>query len=300
MKTTGTSTDVLKYYENNWEKIANCYDLDDDGIPIDPAWYRRRLYNQFLVNHQPKSVLDIGCGGGWTVLDALKKGINAYGVEPVEPLQKFAVNQIDKAGFDGDKILLDDLLHIETLEDNSQDCVALLSVIPHVPFDKLSHIHNQINRVLKPGGKLVVAYRNELFDFFTFNSITLDFYKNQVWALDELKELSNDSSVLESLKGLVTNPNIPGEFHTNVQDKSFGRLKRFKTNPLTIKEYLSGYNFNWLESHFYHFHAVPPLISNSVKNLKKLNHEMELNHSNDWRAQFMCPMYLVIAEKPSV
>ena len=48
MTKTGTSKDVLTYYHNNWDKIANCYNLDKDNIPIDPAWYRRRLYNNFL------------------------------------------------------------------------------------------------------------------------------------------------------------------------------------------------------------------------------------------------------------
>ena len=81
------------------------------------------------------------------------------------------------------------------------------------------------------------------------------------------------------------------------KDKSFGKLNRFKSNPLTIKDYLSLYGLKWLESHFYHFHAVPPLISNEVQSLKKINHHLELNYSNDWRANFMCPMYLVISEK---
>ena len=300
MNKTGTSKDVLNYYEKNWEKIAYCYDLDSDNIPVDPAWYRRRLYNDFLDKHKPKSVLDIGCGGGWTVLDALQKGIDATGVEPVRPLKNFAVELLNKEGFDGNKVLLDDLLYIEKLEDNSQDCVAFLSVIPHVPMDKLEFVHNEVNRILKPGGKFVVAYRNELFDFFTFNSITLDFYKNELWGLNELNELSNDSNLLESLKGLINNPDIPGKFHTNAKDKSFGKLKRFKTNPLTVGDYLSAFDFNWLESHFYHFHAVPPIISNTTKDLKKINHEMELNYSNDWRANFMCPMYLVIAEKSEI
>ena len=143
----------------------------------------------------------------------------------------------------------------------------------------------------------MVAYRNELFDFFTFNSITLNFYKNTIWNNKELSSINNDNKVLEALKNLVTNSNVPGEFHTNSSDKSFGKLKRFKTNPMTIKSFLAKYNLNWLESNFYHFHCVPPLISDKVKDLKKINHKMELNHSNDWRAQFMCPMYLVVCEK---
>jgi len=297
MNKTGTSKKVLNYYSNNWNEIANCYHLDDDGFPSDPAWYRRRLYNLFLEKYNPKSVLDIGCGGGWTVLDSLKLGIKTIGIEPVVELKIFAEKLINKEGYKGENILLEDLLYIESLKDNSQDCIALLSVIPHVPTNKLDRIHKELYRVLKPGGKLVIAYRNELFDFFTFNSITLEFFKNRIWELDELQKISKNSKVLKALRGLVKNPDLPGKFHTNVKDKSFGKLDRFKTNPLTIQNYLSSYGFKWLESNFYHFHAVPPLMSNKVKDLKKINHYLELNYSNDWRAKFMCPMYLVISEK---
>ena len=297
MTKTATSKDVLNYYSNNCDRIANCYDLDDKGLPNDPAWYRRRLYNQFLEKHKPKSVLDIGCGGGWTTLDSLKLGVKTIGLEPVIELKDFAENLLQKEGFDGKNILNEDLLYIKTLENNSQDCIALLSVIPHVPLNKIEKIHKELYRVLKPGGKLVIAYRNELFDLFTFNSITLEFYKNRIWELDELKKLSETPEVLKALSGLINNPDLPGKFHTNAKDKSFGKLNRFKTNPLTIKEYLSSYGLKWLESHFYHFHAVPPLISNEVQDLKKINHHLELNYSSDWRANFMCPMYLVISEK---
>ena len=297
MTKTATSKDVLNYYSNNCDRIANCYDLDDKGLPNDPAWYRRRLYNQFLEKHKPKSVLDIGCGGGWTTLDSLKLGVKTIGLEPVIELKDFAENLLQKEGFDGKNILNEDLLYIKTLENNSQDCIALLSVIPHVPLNKIEKIHKELYRVLKPGGKLVIAYRNELFDLFTFNSITLEFYKNRIWELDELKKLSETPEVLKALSGLINNPDLPGKFHTNAKDKSFGKLNRFKTNPLTIKEYLSSFGLKWLESHFYHFHAVPPLISNEVQDLKKINHHLELNYSSDWRANFMCPMYLVISEK---
>lgn len=297
MTKTATSNDVLNYYSNNWERIANCYDLDDRGLPVDPAWYRRRLYNQFLEKHKPKSVLDIGCGGGWTTLDSLKLGVKTIGLEPVIELKDFAENLLQKEGFDGKNILNEDLLYIKTLENNSQDCIALLSVIPHVPLNKIEKIHKELYRVLKPGGKLVIAYRNELFDLFTFNSITLEFYKNRIWELDELKKLSETPEVLKALSGLINNPDLPGKFHTNAKDKSFGKLNRFKTNPLTIKEYLSSFGLKWLESHFYHFHAVPPLVSYKVQDLKKINHHLELNYSSDWRANFMCPMYLVISEK---
>ena len=56
------------------------------------------------------------------LFDALKR-INAIGVEPVNPLQKFASNLLNEEGFEGE-ILLDDLLYIESLKSNSQECIA--------------------------------------------------------------------------------------------------------------------------------------------------------------------------------
>ena len=84
---TGTSEEVLGYYSRNWDKIANCYDVDEVGLPIDPAWYRKRLYIEFLQRNKPQSVLDIGCGGGSSVLDALELGIDVRGIEPVAELK---------------------------------------------------------------------------------------------------------------------------------------------------------------------------------------------------------------------
>ena len=44
-KKTGTSNETLDYYSKNWGKIANCYNFDADGFPVDPAWYRKNIYN---------------------------------------------------------------------------------------------------------------------------------------------------------------------------------------------------------------------------------------------------------------
>ena len=44
----------------------------------------------------------------------------------------------------------------------------------------------------------------------------------------------------------------------------------------SFSNFLAKYNFNWLESNFYHFHCVPPLISDKVKDLKKINHKIDI------------------------
>lgn len=289
---TGTSDDVLDYYSRNWEKIAKCYEIGADGLPCDPAWYRRRLYQQFLDRVKPQSVLDIGCGGGWTVLDALERGVDARGIEPVRELQEHGCRLLADHGYDPKAIALDDLASLEGLPKESQDCIALLSVLPHVPSASWDHVHQQIARTLRPGGRLIAAYRNELFDLFTFNSISIEFFDKSLWDIDELKRLQKDR-VIEDLKRLITNPDVPGPYFTAAKDSSFGKLARVKSNPLTMPAYLAGYGLNVERTRFFHFHCVPPLMASSVSDFKAINHDLELALSDDWRGNFMAAIFMV-------
>lgn len=291
---TGTSEDVLAYYARNWEKIANCYAVDQGGLPIDPAWYRRRLYQEFLDRHKPASVLDIGCGGGWTVLDALDSGADARGMEPVAELKEFGCKLLQQHGHDPRRIKQDDLASIATLPERSEDCIALLSVLPHVPRERWDDVHRNVGRLLRPGGRFIAAYRNELFDFYTFNSFTIEFYDKALWNCQPCASLPSDDRV-NLLKGLVTHPDMPGPYFTAAQDKSFGRLDRMKSNPLAMPAYLAQFGLRAERTRYYHFHCVPPLIAHAVARYREVNHEMELALSEDWRGNFMAAIFMVEA-----
>lgn len=295
-KNTGTSVDVLSYYSRNWEKIAGCYDLDSAGLPVDPAFYRRRLYRDFLERVKPGSVLDIGCGGGWTVLDALELKVNARGIEPVAELQKYGKELLARNGHLQERISKEDLSILREMPNGKEECIALLSVLPHVPHDDWDSVHSNISRTLMPGGKFFAAYRNSLFDLYTFNSLTLEFYDRGLWSTDASKDLHTDK-ILTHLKGLITNPDLPGQYHTMAVDKSFGELQRVKSNPLTIGAYLSRFGMRLDKIRFYHYHCAPPLMMHEIPNYKKINDQMEKQLSDDWRGHFMCAMFVVEVTK---
>ena len=293
---TGTSEGVLDYYSRNWDKIANCYEVDKNGLPVDPAWYRRRLYNEFLDRVKPSNLLDVGCGGGWTVLDALEKGIDAKGIEPVAELKDYGVKLLENNNHDGNSITQQDLAVISELPSESLDCISLLSVLPHVPLEKWHEVHENIVRVLRPGGRLIAAYRNELFDLFTFNSFTIEFYDQTLWNCEPFKNFNSGEKV-DKLKSLIANPDLPGPYHTVAKDKSFGNLERVKSNPLTMPSYLSQFGLEVKNTQYYHFHCVPPLLSDQVNNCREINHQLELSMSEDWRGNFMAAIFMVEAVK---
>jgi SAM-dependent methyltransferase len=291
---TGTSAEVLEYYARNWESIANCYALHDDGLPRDPAWYRRRLYQGFLDERRPSSVLDIGCGGGWTVLDALDRGADARGIEPVGKLHSFAADLLRQHGHDPRRVRQDDLAALTTAASASEECIALLSVLPHVPAGSWESIHTNMARVLKPGGRVVAAYRNALFDLFTFNSFTVEAFDQSLWNCPAGEALRTGQTI-RALQGLMTHPDVPGPYFTASVDKSFGRLKRVKSNPLTIGPELRAHGLEVERVRFYHFHCVPPLLADGVPDFAHINYRMEAELADDWRGTVMAAMFLVEA-----
>jgi SAM-dependent methyltransferase len=291
---TGTSVEVLDYYSRNWERIANCYALDAEGLPVDPAWYRRRLYQQYLARTRPGSVLDVGCGGGWTVLDALELGIDARGIEPVAELKAFGCDLLRGSGHDPGRITQADLSMCAELPPESLDCVALLSVLPHVPRDRWDDVHRDFARALRPGGRFIAAYRNQLFDFFTFNSFTMELFDATLWDTPECAALHSEET-LERLKGLVAHPDVPGPYFTVAQDKSFGKLDRMKSNPLLMPAYLAKFGLDVERIQHYHYHCVPPILSGEIENYRRINHALELGQSDDWRGNFMAAIFMVEA-----
>jgi SAM-dependent methyltransferase len=289
---TGTSDEVLEYYARNWQKIANCYAVDEGGLPVDPAWYRRRQYQDYLRRTRPASVLDVGCGGGWTVLDALELGLDARGIEPVKELKEHGNELLKRHGHDPGRITQQDLSIFASLPPSSLDCVALLSVLPHVPREKWDGVHREIARILKPGGRLIAAYRNELFDLYTFNSFTVEFYDATLWNCPPCEPL-HTSERISQLKSLVTHPDIPGPYFTAAADKSFGKLDRMKSNPLTMSAYLEQFGLRVERTNYYHYHCVPPLLAPSVKEFREVNHQLELTMATDWRGIFMAAIFMV-------
>lgn len=104
------------------------------------------------INVRDKRILDIGCSYPWFIDWALKNG--AKSVSGVEPdLQKVlaARKQVPKA-----KILQG---HAGDLKfpNKSFNMVTLFDVIEHIPPRTEPEVLREINRVLKPGGHLIIS-----------------------------------------------------------------------------------------------------------------------------------------------
>lgn len=106
---------------------------------------------KLAIGDLPKGhLLDIGCGVGDFLLQIVAKGWQIHGIEPSEGARKISTARLG----------VSPLLPSEScqLEDASLDVITLWHVLEHV--DDLHFQINEFQRLLKPGGRLVLAVPN--------------------------------------------------------------------------------------------------------------------------------------------
>lgn len=104
-----------------------------------------------------KTVLEIGCGFGWFLYNALKYNPKSiYGLENTED----KINNL-KIFFEDKRcsFLIGDALNLP-FKNETFDTICMFDVIEHLPKNTENIVFNEIARVLKSGGKLYLSTPN--------------------------------------------------------------------------------------------------------------------------------------------
>lgn len=109
-------------------------------------------------------LLDIGCGIGDFLLEVSKRGWDVMGIEPSENAKSIAKERLGFLPLDPSESC--------SLIDHSFDVITMWHVLEHV--DDLKIQTSELNRLLKPGGRLIIALPN-------YQSFDCQYYK-QYWA----------------------------------------------------------------------------------------------------------------------
>lgn len=148
---SSTVEDKMYFYESfadDFDSKMNMYDT------------KKRVevfYNELLTEDlKGKKLLDAGCGTGWFSKAAYDRGANVTSMDLGEGLLSKVAKKCDSNRVVGSILEM-------PFEDNSFDFVVSSEVIEHVP-DPLKAI-DEIHRVLKPGGKVVLSTPNRLWYF---------------------------------------------------------------------------------------------------------------------------------------
>jgi len=113
----------------------------------------RDKYLNIVEKNLPKgaTILELGCGAGMPMTKRLTGHFRMVGLDISKEQLSLAVKNVSKAEF-----ILADMTRLPFAE-GQFDAVAAFYCITHVPREEHIGLLNEIRRVLKPGGLLVVT-----------------------------------------------------------------------------------------------------------------------------------------------
>jgi ubiquinone/menaquinone biosynthesis C-methylase UbiE len=142
---------------NKWDQM---YERDTEKLDEHFFRLRRDFTVDFIVNNYDKraKLCDLGCGAGPVTFELLRKGYDITGLDYSLDMLNNAARRIGSGQIYG-KPLINGNCEALPLGNDVFDCVACLGVISYV--EHYENIIKEIFRVLKPGGIVLVTFRNK-------------------------------------------------------------------------------------------------------------------------------------------
>jgi 2-polyprenyl-3-methyl-5-hydroxy-6-metoxy-1,4-benzoquinol methylase len=259
-------------------------------------YFRLQMVIRLLTEFESKSVFEVGVGDGTPLAYMHKLGLRVGGCDISEKMVEVSSRCFKELGFDKSPVFLADVENsldlVSGLSADKHDVVLAMGVMPHINNDLLA-LRN-MHALLKPGGKLLVEFRNALFSLFTFNRYTHDFIVD-----DLLKDVTKPirDKVSESLQGICRMDMPPvRDVAPDGSGPGYDLIQAKFHNPLELPDLLGKSGFGEIKNHWYHFHAAPPMLSDLLGDaLDEESMKLEHGGTDDWRGNFLCSAVLVEA-----
>ena len=151
-KRFSVTTDAKK-----WDQM---YEQDTEKLDEHIFRLRRDFTVDFIVNNYDKQakLCDLGCGAGPVIFQMLSRGYDMVGLDYSRDMLDNAANRLSSGNI-RDKPLINANCELLPFGDGMFDCVVCLGVISYV--ENYENIFKEIFRVLKPGGTVLLSFRNK-------------------------------------------------------------------------------------------------------------------------------------------
>ena len=215
--------------------------------------------------------LDVGCGEGVLAEFMAKRGFEVLAYDLSEPLVDAARERLQGAGHFAD-IRLAGMELLAELPSASVDIVLVANVMAYLTNAEEAFFYEHVRRVAKPGAEFIVTHSNELFDLFTLNAYTVNFFSHHLGVSKEM------------VSSLLVNPNLPERVTFNIRE-----------NPLSYPNKLRGLGWEEHQQEFINLHEVPPLMMDPTHtvDLDVRSYRDTLNWPPEmrWKLMFVCSMF---------
>jgi len=253
------------------------------------------------------TLLDCGCGEGTPMRRIYDLGTEVWGFDFVREMVSQADTHLKEAGLTG-RVWQGDATEAACFRPtgmNTPDvydvCIAL-GVFPHIE-DELITLRNMA-AVTRPGGRVPVEFRNELFALFTLNRYSYELFRDKLMPIGKAAAKSPrfrpQVDEFEQKLGAFFNLELPPIRTGSANAPGYDQILSKFHNPHEVGGIFEQAGLKVADIHFYHFHALPPMFERDYPDLfRTLSLEMEKDPS-DWRGYFMASAFVVEAVKEAV
>lgn len=288
---------VASHYDGSAPTYADQYDPEkiwtNEEYPAN--YFRLQIVREILRERGAQSVYELGAGEGTPLITLAQDGLRVAGNDLSPEMITLAKKNFKDRGLDPADIALLDVQNLDAVRAERDrlgqfDAVMALGVIPHVENE--SDFIAAMDMFLKPGGTLILQFRNSLFSMFTFNRLTKELILDSLLTgvsdqIRKVVEQDLDSRLAVDKPPLRTRPT--GDGYDQI-------LSKFH-NPFELSELVESFGYKNLGFRWYNYHPTYPMIADQVDPTAYRQAQIDLEGDTGWRGMFMCSAGLIIATK---
>ena len=288
--------------------VASHYDgsASSYGEQYDPAklwtnaeypanYFRLQLVQRLLAQSGATSVYELGVGDATPLSTIGASGLRVAGNDVSPEMVRTAKANMQARGLDSEAIAHIDVQDAEAIDREQArvglfDAVMALGVIPHVSDD--AAFVGSMDGFLRPGGQLLLQFRNSMFSLFTFNRITKEFILDELLAdvpspIKDVVAADLDSRLAVDKPPARTRPT--GDGYDEI-------LARFH-NPFELADVVRSAGYSDVRFHWYNYHPAYPMLAGAIDPREYRKAQMNLEHEGTWRGMFLCSAGIIEATK---
>lgn len=291
-------SNVTKHYDGSAPSYHEQYDPDLLWANAEyPAnLFRLQLVARLLQEAGARSVYDLGAGEATPMIKLHRAlGMDVAGSDLSPEMVRLGRENLERHGLDAGLIS-----HVDAQDEaavraerslrGESDAVIALGVIPHVTDD--AAFVRSMSWFCRPGGTLLLQFRNSMFSMFTLNRLTKEFILDELLAPVPQEFKDAVAADLDTRLAVDMPP-------VRRRDDGYGYdevLSRFH-NPFELADVVGAEGYTDVRFHWYNYHPTYPMIRGQFEDRAYREAQMALEQEGTWRGMFLCSAGVIEATR---
>ena len=291
-------SNVMKHYDGSAPTYHEQYDPDLLWANAEyPAnLFRLQLVARLLKAAGARSVYELGTGEATPMIKLHRAlGIDVAGSDLSPEMVRLGKENLERHGLDAGLLSLVDAedeaaVRAERSLRGESDAVIALGVIPHVTDD--AAFVRSMSLFCRPGGTLLLQFRNSMFSMFTFNRLTKEFILDELMAPVPQEFKDAVAADLDTRLAVDLPP-------VRRRDDGYGYdevLSRFH-NPFELADVVRAEGYTDVRFHWYNYHPTYPMLRGQFEDRAYREAQMALEQEGTWRGMFLCSSGVIEATR---